>query len=72
MDTIGFRISVRSVDKLLLADSRSDELERYNHFSREFKKQPTELIAGKQIEEFEGIIWGTSDVNDKSRHNDDS
>ena len=34
---------------------RSDELERYKHFSPEFKQQTTELIAGKLIEELEGI-----------------
>jgi integrase len=33
---------------------RSDELERYKHFSPEFKQQTTELIAGKLIEELEG------------------
>lgn len=33
---------------------RSEELERYKHFSPKFKQQTTELIAGKLIEELEG------------------
>jgi hypothetical protein len=49
---------------------RSDELERYKHFSPEFKQQTTELIAGKLLEELEGTNWGTSTENEESRQND--
>ena len=49
---------------------RSDELERYKHFSPEFKKQTTELIAGKLLEELEGTNWGTGAENEESRQND--
>ena len=45
---------------------RSEELERYKHFSPEFKKQTTELIAGKLLEELEGTNWGTSPENEKT------
>jgi integrase len=51
---------------------RSDELERYKHFSPEFKQQTTELIAGKLLEELEGTNWGTGDQNEESRQNDGS
>lgn len=48
----------------------SDELEGYKHFSPEFKKQTTELIAGKLLEELEGTNWGTGGENNESRQND--
>lgn len=48
---------------------RSEELERYKHFSPEFKKQTTELIAGKLLEELEGTNWGTGAENEESRPN---
>ena len=49
---------------------RSEELERYKHFSPEFKKQTTELIAGKLLEELEGTNWGTSPENEKTADED--
>jgi integrase len=51
---------------------RSDELERYKHFSPEFKKQTTELIAGKLLEELEGTNWGTEGKNEESSSGDAS
>ncbi len=51
---------------------RSEELERYKHFSPEFKKQTTELIAGKLLEELEGTNWGTSPENEKAAPKDGS
>jgi len=50
---------------------RADELERYKHFSPEFKKQTTELIAGKLLEEIEGTNWGTRAENEKAAQTDD-
>ena len=50
---------------------RSDELERYKHFSPEFSGQTTELIAGKLVEELEsndsGTFWSPSAENEESR-----
>ncbi len=51
---------------------RSDELERYKHFSPEFKQQTTELIAGKLLEELEGTNWGTGAENEKAAPKDGS
>jgi hypothetical protein len=34
---------------------RSNELERYKHLSPEFTRQTTELIAGKLVDELEGM-----------------
>ena len=47
---------------------RSDELERYKHLSPDFKQQTTELIAGKLVEELEGMAtkMATSPENEKS------
>ncbi len=47
----------------------SEELERYKHFSPEFSKQTTELIAGKPVEELKnndpGTFWPQSPENEK-------
>jgi integrase len=51
---------------------RSDELERYKHFSPDFQKQTTGLIAGRLTEELEGTNWGTAPEKEKSRQDDDS
>ena len=51
---------------------RSEELERYKHFSPEFMKQTTGLIAGRLTEELEGTFWGTVDEKEKSHLDDDS
>jgi hypothetical protein len=51
---------------------RSDELEQYKHFSPEFKRQTTELIAGKLFEELEGTNWGTGRENEKAAPTDGS
>jgi len=51
---------------------RSEELERYKHFSPEFKKQTTESTAGKLLEKFEGTNWGTVAENEKVAPQDDS
>jgi hypothetical protein len=51
---------------------RSEELERYKHFSPEFKKQTTELIAGKLLEELGGTKRDTVTQNDESRPKDGS
>ena len=51
---------------------RSEELERYKHFSPTFKKQTTQLIAGKLEEELKGTFLGTNPENEKSHHDDDS
>ena len=45
---------------------RSEELERYEHFSPEFKKQTTGLIAGKLMEQVKGTNWNTGGENEKS------
>ena len=50
---------------------RSEELERYKHFSPDFKKQTSELIAGKLVEEL-GTKRATGEENEKSRQKDDS
>ena len=52
---------------------RSDELERYKHLSPDFKRQTTELIAGKLVDELEGMAtkMATSPENEKSRPTDD-
>lgn len=53
---------------------RSDELERYKHLSPEFTRQTTELIAGKLVEELEGMgtKMATSPEMQESRQNDGS
>ncbi len=51
---------------------RSEELERYKHFSPEFMKQTTGLIAGRLTEELEGTFWGTLPQNDKAALSDGS
>ena len=48
---------------------RSEELERYKHFSPEFKKQTTELIAGKLLEELGGTKRDTIVQNEESHQN---
>ena len=45
---------------------RSEELERYKHFSPTFKQQTVEQIAGQLMEQLEGTNWGTSSENDES------
>jgi integrase len=47
---------------------RSEELERYKHFSPAFQQQTTGLIAGKLLEELEGTNWGTGSENTNTRH----
>lgn len=44
---------------------RSEELERYKHFSPSFKNQTTQLIAGKLEEELKGTFLGTNPENEK-------
>ncbi len=39
---------------------RSEELERYKHLSPEFSRQTTELIAGKLVDELEGLATKTA------------
>ncbi len=51
---------------------RIEELERYKHFSPTFRKQTTQLIAGKLLDELNDTFWGTVDENKKSHLNDDS
>ena len=53
---------------------RSDELERYKRLSPEFTRQTTELIAGKLVDELEGMgtKMAISPENQKSRQNDGS
>ena|GEM_PF-1874469 len=51
---------------------RSEELERYKHFSPDFKNQTTKLVAGKLSEELGGTNWGTLDKNEKAAHKDGS
>jgi integrase len=51
---------------------RSDELERYKHFSPEFKKQTTELIAGKLLEELGDTKRDTVPENEKAVPTDGS
>jgi integrase len=53
---------------------RSEELERYKHLSPEFSKQTTELIAGKLVDELEGLATKTATTpeNEESRQNDGS
>ena len=51
---------------------RSEELERYKHFSPTFKRQTTELIAGKLSDELNVTKRSTADKNEKSRQYDDS
>ena len=51
---------------------RSEELERYKHFSPEFSRQTTELIAGKLLEELGSTKRDTVAENEKSRPMDDS
>ena len=57
-----------------MTEHRSDELERYKHLSPEFTRQTTELIAGKLVDELEGMgtKMATSPENQKSRQNDGS
>ena len=45
---------------------------KVKHFSPEFKKQTTELIAGKLLEELEGTNWGRGAENEKTVENDGS
>ena len=49
---------------------RSEELERYKHFSPEFLNQTSGLIAGRLTEELEGTFWGTAGKNKKAAPND--
>lgn len=49
-----------------MTSHRSDELERYKHFSPDFRKQTAGLIAGKLTEKMEGTNWGTGAKNQKS------
>ena len=51
---------------------RSEELERYKHFSPTFKKQTTELIAGKLLDELNDTFSSPVDEKEKSHHDDDS
>ena len=51
---------------------RSEELERYKHFSPEFMKQTTGLIAGRLTDELEGTFWGTGEENEKAVLSDSS
>ncbi len=51
---------------------RSEELERYKHFSPEFSRQTTELIAGKLVEELGGTKRDTAVENEKVAPSDDS
>lgn len=50
----------------------SEELERYKHFSPEFKKQTSELIAGRLIEELGDTKRDTVAENEKTAKNDGS
>ncbi len=50
-----------------MTEHRSEELERYKHFSPEFSRQTTELIAGKLVNELEGTNWGTGGETQESR-----
>ena len=51
---------------------RSEELERYKHFSPTFKKQTTELIAGKLLEELKDTFWSPRKENEKAVLSDSS
>lgn len=46
---------------------RSEELERYKHLSPEFSKQTTELIAGKLINELEGLATKTATTSENGQ-----
>ena len=46
--------------------SRSEELERYKHFSPSFKQQRVELIAGQLTDELRGTKRGTSTKTQKA------
>ena len=53
---------------------RSDELERYKHLSPAFSQQTTELIAGKLVDELEGLATKTATTpeNEKAVSETDS
>ena len=46
---------------------RSDELERYKHLSPEFSQQTTELIAGKLVDELEGMCTFSSPTSENEK-----
>ncbi|MGB9177764.1 MAG: tyrosine-type recombinase/integrase, partial [Pyrinomonadaceae bacterium] len=49
---------------------RSEELERYKHFSPTFKQQTVELIAGQLTDELRGTKRGTPSENTKDQSKD--
>lgn len=46
---------------------RSEELERYKHLSPEFSRQTTELIAGKLVDELEGLATKTATTSENGK-----
>lgn len=54
-----------------MSGHRSDEFERYKHFSPDFKQETTEMIAGKLIEELEGTKKDTVVENERVALSDD-
>ncbi len=67
--TMLFREGISDAIIRKMTGHRSEELERYKHFSPTFKQETVELIAG-EISELLGTNLGTSHQKEKSRPNE--